>query len=78
MPQSQLQLLRKLPLEGKPGLKAVVVLQIDESGRVVGVTPLTDTPIPNLESTLMKWQFTPYTLNGRPVPVKAMLNITVQ
>ncbi len=78
VPSSKLSLVKKQLLKGEPGLSAVVILQIDESGRVVRVIPQTDAPILDLEETLMKWRFAPYTINGQAVPVKSMLRVAVQ
>ncbi|HXG63863.1 MAG TPA: hypothetical protein VNO70_02080 [Blastocatellia bacterium] len=75
VPFSKLQVVKKRPIIGEQGQSIVVVLQIDETGRVVKVTPLTDSPPVNLEEIMKKWQFAPYVIEGRPVPVTTSLRI---
>lgn len=78
VPSSSLQIVKKLPLEGKAGLKGVVMLQIDETGRVVKISSMTDMAIENLEENLMKWEFAPYKIDGQAVPLVTFLPVKVK
>ncbi len=78
VPSSKLEVIKRKAIKGEQGFSAVVVLDIDETGRVTKVTSLTDAPIPNLENTLMKWRFAPYKVENQPVPVTTMLQVSVQ
>jgi hypothetical protein len=51
-------------------------LEIDEQGKVVKVTPLGNRHDPELESVLKQWEFAPYVVDGRPVPVATVLSPT--
>ena len=53
----------------------VIVLYIDESGRVEKTVPLTSLPTTELEQKIKKWRFAPYLIDGRPVRVSAMLTL---
>jgi hypothetical protein len=75
VPFSNLRVVKKGPVIGEPGRSIVVVLQIDETGRVVKVTPLTDSPPVNLEKIMRDWQFAPYEIDGRAVSVTTTLRI---
>ncbi len=75
VPFSKLQVLKKARLRGQYAESIVVVLEIDETGSVLSVTPLTATPPPDLERTIKKWRFVPYELQGRAVPVTTTLTI---
>ncbi len=55
--------------------QAVVVLYINEMGQVERVVPLTETPPSNLNELLKKWRFQPYSINGQPVRVSAILTL---
>jgi hypothetical protein len=76
VPFSKLQVLKKLQLRGQYSQSIVVVLQIDETGSVVRVTPLTAAPPPDLERTIKKWRFVPYEVQGRAVAVTTTLTIS--
>lgn len=76
VPFQKLEVLKKKPLNDQQGQSVVVVLQIDETGQVVGVTPLTGTPPVDLERTLRKWRFVPFMIQGRAVPVTTTLKLT--
>lgn len=75
VPFSKLQVLKKARLRGQYAESIVVVLQIDETGSVLSVTPLTATPPADLERTIKKWRFVPYEVQGRAVPVTTTLTI---
>lgn len=78
VPFSRLQLTRRHPVKGERGQTALVILQIDETGRVVGVRPLTDSAPADLERTVSSWQFEPYVVNGVAVRVTTTLRILVE
>lgn len=78
VPASSLTVTKKEPLKGRLRQNVVVVLQIDETGRVVGVRPLTDSAPPDLEQILSGWRFEPYIVNGNRVRVSTVLPITVE
>lgn len=76
VPSSKLEVLSKTSIRSVSGLSMVVVMEIDETGRVTKVTPLTNSADPNLERQLMKWRFAPYKVNDQPVPITTMLNVS--
>jgi hypothetical protein len=53
----------------------VMVLYIDESGRVEKTVPLTNLPTTEMEQKIKKWRFAPYLIDGRPVRVSAILTL---
>lgn len=77
-PSARLHIITQTALKGAPGASAVVKVDIDENGRVVQVTSLTNSAIVNLQESLMKWRFAPFVLDGRPVPVTTVLYLTVR
>lgn len=78
VPFSSLRVLERSQFDVEQGQSSMAIIQIDEAGHVVGVTPMTDAPTPDLESTIRKWRFAPYYLNGRAVRVSTMLVITTK
>jgi len=68
VPFSKLQIVKKVAVEGTP-LQISARLEIDETGHVVKVNPITSTPALGLEETLKQWEFAPYQVDGHPVRV---------
>ena len=65
VPFSQLHLVKKVAVEGLLG----AVLEIDGTGHVMNVKPLTGSMTAEVEEKLRKWEFTPYQQDGRVVSV---------
>lgn len=78
VPFSKLQVLTRTRVTGEETQCVVVVVEIDETGRVVKVIPLTNAPPVDLESNLKQWRFVPYEIEGRAVPVTTTLKLTVK
>jgi hypothetical protein len=78
VPASRLTILKRKPVSGLTEQTVIVVLQIDATGRVVKIKPLTDSPPPDLEGTFKHWRFAPYLINGSAVAVTTVLSITPQ
>jgi len=62
---SELQLLKKKSPRGLPGQTIMAALQVDETGHVVDVLPVTDLT-PEAEHAFRAWQFAPYLVDGHP------------
>ena len=75
MPSSKLAVLKQTHMESSGDEPLVVILKVDETGRVSQVTALTDKPTPGLEESLKQWEFTPFLVDGKPVSVKTMLKL---
>jgi hypothetical protein len=65
VPFSQLHLVKQVAVGGLLG----AVLEIDGTGQVVNVKPLTGSMTAEAEEKLRKWEFTPYQQGGRAVSV---------
>ncbi len=76
VPFSKLEIVKKTPINLSRSQSTIVMLQIDERGRVVMVTPMTDMPVGNLENTMKDWRFAPYEVNGQAVPVTTIVKIS--
>ncbi|HEV7374841.1 MAG TPA: hypothetical protein VGN95_08995 [Pyrinomonadaceae bacterium] len=68
VPFSRLQVVKKVPVEGTP-TQIIARLEIDETGHVEKVQPISSTPASGLEETLKQWEFAPFQVDGHPVRV---------
>jgi hypothetical protein len=68
VPFSRLQVVKKVTVEGTPP-QISARLEIDETGHVEKVHPLSSMPAPGLEETLKQWEFVPFQVDGHPVRV---------
>lgn len=75
---SNVRVARRKTLAGRSGSTALVLVNVDETGKVTKATALTAADIKNLQGTMAKWQFMPYVVNGRAVPFEACVPVTVQ
>ena len=75
---SKVRVARRTALEGKSGLTALVLVSVDETGRVTNATPLTDSGIRNLPGAMLEWRFMPHLVNGRAIPFEACIPVSVQ
>lgn len=75
---SKVRVAQKTSLAGQSGATALVLIHVDEAGRVTKATPLTASGIKDLADTLLKWRFMPYLVNGRAIPFEACIPVSVQ
>lgn len=75
---SKVRVARRTSLAGRSGLTALVLVNVDETGRVTKATPLTASGINNLSDALLQWRFMPYLVNGRAIPFEACISVSVQ
>lgn len=52
----------------------LVALEVDETGHVVDVIPITDAP-PEVQKTLRSWRFAPYLVDGSPASVSTVAKL---
>ena len=78
VPYSKLRLTLRKPLVARAGSTVLVLVHVDEIGKVVNATPLTASAIKNLPDSMLEWRFMPYVMNGRAVPFKTCIPVTVQ
>lgn len=74
---SKVRITGRTSLDGRSGLTALVLVSVDETGRVTKATPLTASEIMNLSDTLLKWSFKPYVVNGRAIPFETCIPVSV-
>jgi hypothetical protein len=78
VPYSKLRLNLRKPLVARAGSTVLVLVHVDETGKVVKATPLTESGINNLPDSMLEWRFMPYVMNGRAIPFKTCIPVTVQ
>lgn len=74
---SKLQVLKRVPLRGTPGT-VIVELEINEVGRVFKVRKISGPTVENLVETLHQWEFAPFIVNGKAVPVITITKIVIE
>jgi hypothetical protein len=72
VPFLRLHVLKKVEL-GRSDSPIAAMLQIDESGQTVSVTPIGDTLPSGIEEKLKHWKFSPFEIDGHAVPVTTVL-----
>lgn len=78
VPYSKLRLTQRKPLVARVGSTVLVLVHVDETGKVVKATPLTASGIKNLPDSMLEWRFLPYVMNGRAVPFKTCIPVTAE
>lgn len=75
---SCLKIIKQPHINNSAGTDLILLLQIDENGKVLIATPLAGGHPENLQELIKEWQFDPYRLGGQTVPVITVIHIRTQ